>query len=112
MRRSVLTWILGSIAAVAVLFPPTAAAQTAFGAIEGIVTDESGGVLPGVTVQVTSPALIEGARDTVTNESGTYRFLRLPVGDLHFRLTLTGFTAVQRQGVIINSGFTATIKCR
>ena len=109
MRRSILTWFFGSMAAVAVLFPQTADAQTAFGAIEGIVSDESGAVLPGVSVQVTSPALIEGARDTVTNESGSYRFLRLPVGQYTLRFTLTGFTAVQRQGVIINSGFTATI---
>ncbi|MBE3135241.1 MAG: carboxypeptidase regulatory-like domain-containing protein, partial [Acidobacteria bacterium] len=84
-------------------------AQVQTGAIEGIVKDESGGVLPGVTVEVRSPALIEGTRVTVTDAGGSYRFLRLPVGTYTVEFTLTGFSTVERTGIIINAGFTATI---
>ncbi|HYU78065.1 MAG TPA: TonB-dependent receptor [Vicinamibacterales bacterium] len=86
-----------------------AEAQTVFGAVEGTVKDESGGVLPGVTVEATSPALIEGTRSAVTDDTGSYKLLRLPVGTYALKFSLTGFTTVGRERVVINSGFTATI---
>ncbi|MBI2833336.1 MAG: TonB-dependent receptor [Acidobacteria bacterium] len=83
--------------------------QTDTGGIEGVVRDESGGVLPGVTVAITSPALIERTRETVTEDTGNYRFLRLPVGKYAVKFSLPGFATVERVDVGINSGFTATI---
>ncbi|HSL20010.1 MAG TPA: TonB-dependent receptor [Vicinamibacterales bacterium] len=97
---SVLLWI--------VLVTP-AWGQTATGGIEGVVRDESGGVLPGVTVEISSPALIEGTRETTTEASGNYHFLRLPVGRYTVKFSLPGFGSYQRSDVVINSGFTATI---
>ncbi len=92
-----------------VLAAAPAYAQTDTGVIEGVVRDASGGVLPGVTVEVVSPALIERARSTITENTGNYRFLRLPVGTYAVRFSLPGFTPVERGNVVINSGFTATI---
>ena len=83
--------------------------QTDTGGIEGVVRDATGGVLPGVTVEVTSPALIERIRVTVTESTGNYRFLRLPVGAYTVRFSLPGFTTIERGNIVINSGFTATI---
>ena len=83
--------------------------QTDTGGIEGVVRDATGGVLPGVTVEVTSPALIEGTRATVTEATGNYRFLRLPVGTYKLTFSLPGFGTVERGNIVINSGFTATI---
>src|SRR5687767_565846 len=79
------------------------------GAIEGVVRDESGAILPGVTVEIRSPALIEGTRGTVTEATGNYRFLRLPVGEYAVKFSLTGFRPVAREKVVINADFTATI---
>ena len=87
---------------------PTAA-QTFTGAIEGTVTDDSGAVLPGVTVEVRSPALIEQSRLFTTDARGAYRFLRLPVGTYSLKFSLEGFGGLERTEIIINSGFTATI---
>ena len=86
-----------------------AAAQALLGAIEGTLKDDSGALLPGATVEVSSPALIEGTRSTVTDGDGNYRVLRLPVGQYKVRFALPGFMAVERDGVVVNSGFTATI---
>jgi hypothetical protein len=92
---------------VAALFivPLTASAQV----IAGTARDASGGVLPGVTVEASSPALIEKVRSAVTDGSGQYRIQALPVGVYEVRFTLPGFTPVTRTNVVLNTGFTATI---
>ena len=74
-----------------------ALAQTDTGGIEGVVRDSSGGVLPGVTVEVSSPALIEGTRAAVTEGTGNYRFLRLPVGIYTVKFSLPAFATVERR---------------
>src|SRR6266508_1333089 len=103
-------WRIESLVAVVCIVAALPAwAQTPFGAIDGVVRDESGGVLPGVTVAIASPALIEGARTTVTDAMGTYQFLRLPVGTYIVKFSLSGFKGVVRENVIINASFTATI---
>ncbi|HYU77412.1 MAG TPA: TonB-dependent receptor [Vicinamibacterales bacterium] len=84
-------------------------AQTDTGGIEGVVRDSSGAVLPGVTVEVSSSALIERTRTATTEDTGNYRFLRLPVGSYVVKFSLAGFTSVERREIVINSGFTATI---
>ncbi|MBM3777327.1 MAG: TonB-dependent receptor [Acidimicrobiia bacterium] len=83
-------------------------AQT-LGAIAGLVTDATGGVLPGVTVEASSPALIEGARTAVTDGQGRYSIVSLPPGTYAVNFTLSGFSVVRREGVTLNAGFTAPV---
>jgi len=90
-----------------VLVPVAASAQTS--AISGTVRDASGGVLPGVTVEASSPALIEKTRSTVTSGSGTYSILALRPGTYTVKFELPGFSNVIREGVVLTSDFTATI---
>ena len=90
-----------------VLMPVAAWAQSA--TILGTVTDSSGAVLPGVTVEVASPALIEGTRSAVTDERGTYRFIELRPGTYGVTFTLAGFTTERRESVVLTTGFTATV---
>jgi Carboxypeptidase regulatory-like domain len=90
-----------------VLVPVAVAAQTS--TISGTVRDGSGGVLPGVTVEVSSPALIEKTRSTVTSGSGTYSILALRPGVYSVKFELPGFSNVIREGVELTSDFTATI---
>ena len=89
------------------LLPVGAAAQT--GSIAGEASDETGGVLPGVTVEVTSPALIEGVRRTVPDGSGLYEIEALRPGDYTVTFTLPGFNTFVRDGVELSSGFTANV---
>ncbi|HXG89514.1 MAG TPA: TonB-dependent receptor [Vicinamibacterales bacterium] len=65
--------------------------------------------MPGVTVEVASPALIEKVRSAVTDENGVYRIIDLRPGVYHLTYTLPGFNTVTRQGVELGSNFTATI---
>jgi hypothetical protein len=93
--------------AVLTLWPIVASAQTS--SIAGTVKDASGGVLPGVTVEAASPALIEKTRTVVTDGSGQYKIVELRPGTYTVTFTLTGFTSVRRAGVELTSDFTATI---
>jgi hypothetical protein len=90
-----------------ILSPVIASAQTS--AISGTVRDASGGVLPGVTVEVSSPALIEKTRSTVTSGEGTYSIIALRPGTYTVKFELPGFSTVMREGVELTSDFTATI---
>ena len=91
------------------LVPAATLAQTTDRAgIEGRVVDESGGVLPGVTVSISSSALQGGARVVVTDSSGRYRFAELPAGDYTVTFTLSGF-AVVKASVHLGTGFVATM---
>lgn len=78
------------------------------GSVNGTVTDNSGGVLPGVTVTATSPAMM-GPQTTVTNEQGQYRLPALTPGIYTLVYELTGFSSVVREGIVVSIGFTATI---
>ena len=104
--RGVLRVILAA-AAVLVLGPAAALAQE--GQIAGTVRDTSGALMPGVTVEVTSPALIEKVRTATTDSSGQYRITALPVGTYKVTFTLEGFTRHERDDVILTSGFTAPV---
>src|SRR6185436_15717787 len=79
------------------------------GMIAGVVKDGSGGVMPGVTVEATSPALIEKVRSAVTDTSGQYRLTNLPVGVYKVTFTLSGFSKQERDGIELTSGFTASV---
>jgi Carboxypeptidase regulatory-like domain/TonB-dependent Receptor Plug Domain len=79
------------------------------GAIAGLVKDSSGAVLPGVTVEASSPALIEKVRTVVTDGQGQYRIADLVPGAYTLVFSLTGFSSVRHEGLQLSSGFTATI---
>src|SRR5688572_23083436 len=87
------------------VFPLAAHAQ---GSITGAVKDTSGAVMPGVTVEVASPALIEQSRSAVTDSNGNYRIVDLPPGTYSVTFTLTGFKTVRREGIIIQGVCNAT----
>src|SRR5580765_6069783 len=95
--------------AVAALVPSMAAAQGVLASITGVVKDTSGAVLPGVTVEVSSPVLIEKTRSAVTDGSGQYRIVDLRPGTYTVTFTLTGFTSVKRDGIELSGSFVATI---
>ena len=100
---------LRKIAAVfgfAVLLPVMASAQAV---VSGVVRDASGAVLPGVTVEAASPALIEKVRTTVTDGTGQYAIENLRPGVYTVTFTLPGFATVQREGVELSGNFTARI---
>jgi hypothetical protein len=95
------------VAALVALLPAAAAAQTS--AIGGVVKDTSGAVLPGVTVEASSPALIEKVRSAVTDNGGQYKIATLRPGIYTVTFTLPGFSVVKRENVELTSDFTATI---
>src|SRR4051812_28073633 len=85
------------VAAVAAVFVPTLAYGQA--SINGVVKDTSGAVLPGVTVEAASPALIEKVRTAITDVSGQYHIENLRPGTYSLSFTLTGFSTVKREGL-------------
>ena len=89
-----------------VLIPTAALAQAV---IAGTVKDPSGAVLPGVTVEATSPVLIEKVRTAVSDGTGQYRIEDLRPGTYTVRFTLAGFNTFKREGVELTGTFTATI---
>ncbi len=90
---------------VAVL-PASAYAQAS---IVGTVKDASGAVLPGVTVEASSPALIERARSVVSNGVGKYAIEDLRPGTYVVTFTLAGFATVKREGIVLTGSFIATV---
>ncbi|MFN8061735.1 MAG: TonB-dependent receptor [Vicinamibacterales bacterium] len=89
-----------------------AGAQVQTGSISGTVTDASGAILPGVTVSLTGEKLIGGAQSAVTDETGGYRFNRLPPGSYHVKFELQGFKLVDQDGIRVNAAFNATVNAR
>src|SRR5881628_3225716 len=87
--------MLGGLACL-ILLPTLAAAQSQ---IAGTVKDESGGVLPGVTVEASSPALIEKVKSAVSDANGRFTIVDLRQGVYKVTFTLTGFSTVAREGL-------------
>jgi len=77
--------------------------------ISGVVKDASGAVLPGVTVEASSPALIEKVRSAVSDGTGQYRITELLPGTYTVTFTLTGFSTVKREGLDLVGSFAATV---
>jgi hypothetical protein len=88
------------IYAVALLLPSRALAQ-AGGSISGLVTDTTGGILPGVTVEAASPVLIEGKLSAVSDGAGRFTITNLRPGNYTVTFTLAGFQTVVREGLIL-----------
>jgi len=89
-----------------VLVPALAFAQAS---VTGTVKDASGAVLPGVTVEASSPVLIERVRSVVTDGGGQYRIVDLRPGTYSVTFTLPGFNQFKRDGVELTGSFTASI---
>src|SRR5438128_11083581 len=100
LRRSVI------VLALVVCAPAAAYAQAS---IVGLVKDASGAVLPGVTIEAASPALIEKVRSVVTDGTGQYRIERLRPGTYSVTFTLPGFSTVKREGIELTGTFVATV---
>ena len=88
------------------LAPIAAQAQSAF---IGVVKDTSGAVLPGVTVEAASDALIEKTRSVITDADGGYRLVDLRPGTYSLTFSLEGFSSVKRDAIQLSSDFTMTI---
>src|ERR1700694_2101107 len=98
---------ISAAAVLVVLLIP--AALYAQASITGVVKDPSGAVLPGVTVEAASPALIERVRSVVSDGTGQYRIEDLRPGTYTVTFTLTGFSTVKREGIELTGSFTASI---
>jgi hypothetical protein len=104
MARRLKAFVACLVAAMA--FPSIAAAQSSF---TGVVKDSSGGVLPGVTVEASSPVLIEGSKSDVTNANGQYRITDLRPGTYTVTFTLPGFKTTRQEKVELRVDFTGTL---
>src|SRR5262249_17713518 len=104
MRVRAIVLALVALVATSVL----ANAQQQTGEIFGRVPDQSGAVLPGVTVTLTAPNLLQ-PQTAVTSETGTYQFPRLEIGTYTVKFELTGFKTVVNEGVRVTVGFSAQI---
>jgi hypothetical protein len=94
------------VVAAALLCPTLVLAQAS---LTGVVRDTSGAVLPGVTVEAASPALIEKVRSAITDGSGQYRIVELQPGTYTVTFTLAGFNTVKREGIALTGSFTASV---
>ena len=107
MRLQSVFLVVSTALVALVLVPSVASAQTA--EIAGVVRDTGGGVLPGVTVEASSAALIEKTRGVVTDSQGQYRIIDLRPGEYTVVFSLAGFSAVSRQGIVLTAAFTASV---
>src|SRR4051794_8809955 len=101
-RKRLIVLLLAMVAA------PAAAQLQHTGTIVGKVTDANGGVLPGVTVEVSSPALLRRA-SIVTDEKGGYRLTLLPIGTYKLTFSLQGFASIAREQIPVSADRTLTI---
>ena len=108
MSKRVVCWSGIAFVGLLVIVPFTASAQQT-GGIAGEVADDTGGVLPGATVEASSPALIEGVRTAFTDGQGLYSITNLVPGTYSVTFTLPGFSTIIREGVVLTAGFTANI---
>ncbi|HWQ00274.1 MAG TPA: TonB-dependent receptor, partial [Vicinamibacterales bacterium] len=100
LRAVLLLWLIAA---------PPAAAQVQTGSILVRVTDPQGAVVPGVTVTISSPALVAGQMVGVTDQGGVYRFPSLPSGVYSVKLELAGFRTVVRENIVVSVGQTTPV---
>jgi len=78
------------------------------GKITGTITDDEGELLPGATVEITSPAMME-KRSAVTSGRGTYIFLNLPIGNYKLTASLPSFKTVVQEDIAVTAGSSVTV---
>lgn len=100
---------VSALSLVCVVLGHTAASAQINGGVAGIVRDSSGGVMPGVTVEASSPVLIEKVRTVITDSEGRYSIIDLRPGTYTVTFSLTGFSTIRREGIELTGGFTATV---
>ena len=99
--------IVSLVVSLALCLSWSAIAQQGVGSIGGTITDASGGVLPGAAVTLSSPGLIGGNQETVTDERGAYQFTRLVPGTYSVTAELSGFSRAVQPNVVVNANATA-----
>jgi hypothetical protein len=104
-----MSWRSVASGTLAILIAASGMASAQTGIIAGSVRDTTGAVLPGVTVEAASPALIEKVRAATTDEQGQYKIVDLRPGTYSVTFGLTGFNTVKRDGVEVSSGFTSNL---
>src|SRR5258705_8182327 len=102
MRRIVVC--MAMLCAGVILAPATVSAQTG---IAGVVRDTTGAIMPGVTVEASSPALIEKSRLAISDSAGQYKIVDLPPGTYAVTFTLAGFRSLRRANILLEGTFTA-----
>src|SRR4051812_6939471 len=104
-RISAACRVFAAAVGVFLLMVAGAAGQTnAEASITGIVTDQSGAVLPGVAVTAASPSLLVGQVTAVTDATGEYRLSPLPIGTYEVTYSLDGFQSIKRENVRLTAG--------
>src|SRR5262249_37024197 len=92
-----------------VLFAAASASAQGTSAIAGVVRDTSGAVLPGVTIEASSQALIEKVRTVVTDSEGQYKILDLPAGVYTVTFSRTGSSTIKREALELTANFTTIV---
>ena len=98
-----------TLVVLAVLLAPVGALAQDAATIAGTVRDASGAVLPGVTVEASSSALIEKVRSVTTDGTGQYSIVALPPGTYTLTFTLPGFSTVRQENIQLTAAITASI---
>jgi hypothetical protein len=109
MRRVEVCVRIALVCAFALSISGPVSAQGDRASIAGLVQDSSGAVLPGVTVEASSPVLIEQSRSAVTDSSGRYTIVNLRPGAYTVAFTLPGFRTLRREGIILEGAFAAQV---
>jgi hypothetical protein len=101
--------VVRSVAVVCFVLALAAMASAQATGLAGVVKDATGAVMPGVTVEASSPALIEKTRSVITDDQGQFKIIDLRPGAYSVNFSLAGFTTVVRDGIDLPAGFTATV---
>jgi carboxypeptidase family protein len=109
MNHQVRRLLSAALGLIGLLLAVPATAQQGTSGIAGVVRDATGAVLPGVTVEASSPALIERVRSVTTDAEGQYKIVQLPPGVYTITMSLISFTTFRREGVELTASFTATV---
>src|SRR5688572_8752174 len=109
MRQMVFCVALVLCLALALCASPAYSQTQTSGAITARALDTSGALIPGVEVTISSPAMIGGARNALTDEQGSYRFTELVPGTYRVSFALPGFKTLNIDGIPVNAGVTRTI---
>lgn len=102
-------WMVSAVVSISCVLGSSRVSAQQAASISGVVRDTSGAVLPGVTVEAASPALIEKVRNIVSDGDGQYRIVDLRPGTYTVTFSLTGFSTYKREGVELTAGFNAAI---